>query len=372
MSELIGNLPLYDDLDIPTFSRLLDDNTNSYKFMFMLSLLDLLNNRFFKPFSPISLRDIAVEMLVNAWYPYTVFRLSFGSQDMTGRNLDDLNLGLSQSFSKVTEGNKDVLRDAIKAGKIDGLLTRYVPFRLIRPFFQIPKRLKDHQVNAYIKLVAEEGFESSKPLYKFDENGSAIIVHPSWNSYIQANYQIIRGWISWGWLQYMQKRNPNTPALANKLFPSRERESLAEQTSYWRKILHIRSDFRCIYSGQILTSDNFSLDHYLPWSFVAHNQPWNLTPVPKSVNSSKSDKIPDSIYFDGFVKSQHLGLTTFREVSSEKEWNSHIESFILDLGCSDSRALLDLESLAKQYELKLKPLLALAVSQGFASQWTYK
>jgi hypothetical protein len=161
MSELIGNLPLYDDLDIPTFSRLLDDNTNSYKFMFMLSLLDLLSNRFFRISSPISVRDIAVEMLVNAWYPYAVFRLSFGSQDMTGRNLDDLNLGLNQPFSKVTEGNKDVLRDAINAGKIDGLLTRYVPFRLIRPFFQIPKGLKDHQVNAYIKLAAERGFESS-------------------------------------------------------------------------------------------------------------------------------------------------------------------------------------------------------------------
>ena len=114
MTDSIDSLPFSEDLDVSTFSRLLDNTTNSYKFIFLLSLLDLLSSRFFKTSSPIPLKDIAIEMLVNAWYPHSVFRLSFGSQDLVTRSLDDLNLELSGSSLKITEGNKKILRDTIK------------------------------------------------------------------------------------------------------------------------------------------------------------------------------------------------------------------------------------------------------------------
>ena len=373
MNNSIDNLPFSENLDIATFSRLLDDTTKSYKFVFLLSLLDLLSSRFFKVSSPIPLRDMAVEMLVNAWYPHSVFRLSFGLQDLVTRNLNELNLELNGPSLKITEGNKKILRDAIKTKTISDELVRYVPFRLIRPFFKELRELKDHQVNIQIKLTANQTFETRKPLYKFDEPGTSIIIHPDWATYIQTNYQIIRGWISWRWLQYMQKKNPNTPALANKLFPPRERELLLpSQTSYWKTVLKNCPDFKCIYSGQTLTLDDLSLDHYLPWSFVAHNQPWNLIPIPKSVNSSKSNRIPHNDYFDRFVRSQHLGLTIFHRSSSEKQWNNHIESFIIDLVFCDQSELLNLNLLARQYEIKIKPLLALAVSQGFEDGWIYQ
>ena len=58
-----------------------------------------------------------------------------------------------------------------------------------------------------------------------------------------------------------------------------------------------------------LDKDSISLDHYLPWSFVAHDQLWNLIPTTPSVNSSKSNNIPAENYFSDFVKLQHQGLT---------------------------------------------------------------
>jgi hypothetical protein len=48
----------------------------------------------------------------------------------------------------------------------------------------------------------------------------------------------------------------------------------------------------------------------LPWSFVAHDQLWNLTPTSPEVNSSKSDNLPANTYFDRFVDLQHQGLIT--------------------------------------------------------------
>ena len=372
MTNQLYDLPSSQSIDILTFSRLLDDTTNSYKFVFLLSFLDLLSSQFFKSSSPILLKDLAVEMLVNAWYPHSVFRLSFGLQDMITKNLDSLDLHLEQSFLKITESNKSVLRNAVRGKDISDELVRYVPFRLIRPFFKELRGLKDQQVNHQIKLLAELLFESRKPLYKFDQNSTSITIHPEWALYIQNNYRIIRGWVAWGWLQYMQKNNPNTPALANKLFPPRERESLQNQTLYWETVIKEYSNLSCIYSGQRLTLDDISLDHYLPWSFVAHNQLWNLVPIPKRVNSSKSDRIPSNIYFEKFIEIQHLGLMVFHNYNAGKKWNIYTESFIVDLGFSDKSELLNLERLKAQYKLKIKPLIALAASQGFENDWIYR
>ena len=162
------NLPLSNNLDVSTFSRLLDDTTNSYKFVFFLSILDILSSRFFKVSPSIILKDLAVEMLVNAWYSHSVFRLSFGFQDIITRKLDSLDLNIGRSFARVTEGDKNNLREAIKSKNIDDELVRYVPFRLIRPFFKELRGTDDSQVNSQVKLMAEQVFETRKPLYKFD------------------------------------------------------------------------------------------------------------------------------------------------------------------------------------------------------------
>jgi hypothetical protein len=119
MAEDFNNLPTSENLDISTFSRLLDDTTNYYKFVFFISILDILSCRFFNVTLPITLNELAIEMLVNAWYPHSVFRLSFGLQDMVTRKLDSLGLQMDQSFLKVTESNKNILREAIKSKGID-------------------------------------------------------------------------------------------------------------------------------------------------------------------------------------------------------------------------------------------------------------
>ena len=372
MENYSSGLPESGSLDISTFSRLFDDTTNSYKFIFFISLLDTLRSNHFES-SPISLKDLAIEMLVVAWYPHSAFRLSFGSQDMIAKKLDTLEISSNQSLLKITENNKEILRQNIREKMLNDNydLIKYVPFRLIRPFFSELTGLKDYQVNGRIKEISEQVFESRKPLYKFNIDATAICLHPEWLEYIKMHYQIIRGWVSWGWLRYMQKNNFNTPALSNKLFPPRERESLQSQTAYWKVVIEQSTDLRCIYSNQTLTLDDISLDHYLPWSFLAHNQIWNLIPIPQSVNSSKSNKIPDDFYFSRLIKTQHLGITTFHQCSPLKKWRSFMEPYFIDLGFLGESDLLDFDKFNRQYQLRVQPLIALATSQGFEGKWRY-
>ncbi|MEA5499191.1 HNH endonuclease domain-containing protein [Limnoraphis robusta Tam1] len=376
-------LPSSDQVDVSALSRLFADTTNSYKYLFFISLLDILKRRLFEVLSPISFEEIIVEVLANAWYPHTYFKLSFGSQDKISQKLDALKLEIYEPILNFTDADKKLLRKTIVSQDLKDIvasLAKYVPFRLISPFFK--QEIKLHNVNSgrgtdleyAMPEIAENYFESRKPLYRFDSNEKrnckSIILHPSWAEYLEENYSIVRAWAAWEWLGYMQKCNPSTPALVNKLFMPSQRESLSKQTKYWKLILEKRPETCCIYSNQILNPTRLSLDHYLPWSFVAHDQLWNLVPIVPEVNSSKSNNLPSQKYFTQFVEIQHLGLVTSHQFMKKNTWEKYVEPYTSDLKLS-SEDLLDLDRLKNAYELTLIPLMNLAKNQGFSTEWSF-
>ena len=379
-------LPKSDTVDVSTLSKLFKKTTNSYKYLFFISILDILKRRQFDGLSPITFKEIVIEMLANAWYSHTYFKLSFGKQDKIADKLDYLNIDISDTKIIFQDTEKRHLRKTISNKPIDDIvsdLKRYVPFLLIRPFFERElksaktgrkKRTQPGDDEQEIINLAESLFDVKKPLYRFDaslyKDCSAITLHTEWISYIENNYSIVRAWVSWEWLKYMQQRNPNFPAVANKLFPPQERGSLSNQKAYWRSILN-QTDLQCIYSKQTLPSSGFSLDHYLPWSFVAHDQPWNLIPTFPEINSSKSNYIPDGQYFDEFINLQHLGLSVAKESMGNQKWSNYIEPYIVDLKITDENNLLDLQILKSAYDSTLTPLIAIAMRQGF-SVWSYR
>jgi transcriptional regulator with XRE-family HTH domain len=373
----VQDLPASNQVNIAALARLFDDTTNSYKYLFFISLLDILRRRQFDVLSPISFKELVIEMLANAWYPHTYFKLAFGTQDKIADQLDALSLEITAPILKFTDTDKKELRKEIKGQSIDDtvkFIGKYVPFRLIRPFFTADLAgLTDSKVNQGIVDLAITNFKTTNPLYSFDtataSSCSAIVVHEDWAAYIETNYAIIRAWVSWEWLNYMQKRNPNVPSIVNKIFMPQERGSLDKQTKYWRLIIESTS-MNCIYSQQILEAKRFSLDHYLPWSFVAHDQLWNLIPVPPEVNSSKSNKLPDHKYLQRFIQAQYQGLTLSRENLGEKEWKKYAEPFVADLKLSNEE-ILNPDRLKTAYESTIQPLILLAGQQGFTANWSY-
>ena len=103
---------------------------------------------------------------------------------------------------------------------------------------------------------------------------------------------------------YIQKRNPNVPGIADKLYPPKERK-LEKIKNYWKLILSLEP-IREIYGDEILTEQNISIDHFVPWSYVAHDEMWNLNPTTKSINSSKSNNLPDwDTYFKKLAQQEY-------------------------------------------------------------------
>ncbi|QEN06324.1 hypothetical protein EW093_01215 [Thiospirochaeta perfilievii] len=121
-----------------------------------------------------------------------------------------------------------------------------------------------------------------------------------------------------------------------------------------------------MYSGDRLNKNNISIDHYLPWSFTAHNREWNLIPTSKEVNSSKSNKLPDRRYYSQFLKIQHIALNEYHEIN---KGDKYIENYHIDLNIAKSNLTLD--NLEAKYNRIYKPLFSMAKNQGFETGWVY-
>lgn len=368
--------------NIAALAGLFRHTTNSYKFVFFLALLDLLKRHRFDAERPYTYAEITLEMLALAWFPHTYFKLSFGAQDTIAKKLDALELALDEGANLFTNDRR-ALRAALAGADLKDAarLMDFVPYRLQIPFLEPQLRGVDKGAwmvfERAMPAIANAHFATARPLYRYDSDAwkacSSLTWHPDWVAYLERHFPIIQGWAAWHWLGYMQRRNPTTPGLPNKLFPPLKRDTLARQTKYWRAILaHAEGPpLRCIYSGEVLTAEAFALDHFLPWSFVVHDQLWNLVPAPAAVNSAKSNQLPSPAYFDAFVALQHQGLVIASQILTPAGFARITEDHLADLHLSSPAALLDLGSLTHAYEQNIGPLIALATNQGFTPDWHY-
>ncbi|MGL4483590.1 MAG: HNH endonuclease domain-containing protein, partial [Anaerovoracaceae bacterium] len=142
------------------------------------------------------------------------------------------------------------------------------------------------------ELVKQINLEEGVVYHFFDGAGleKGIKVQPEWAKYIANNRQIIEGWIEYNLMIYLQRRNPNVPGIPNKLNAPSQR-NLAKVIKYWKALSDV-SKVVDIYTGKDIEKNEISIDHFIPWSYVAHDEMWNLIPTKKSTNSSKSNKLP--------------------------------------------------------------------------------
>ncbi len=359
------NLPSSPSLRIHILAGFFNNVSASYKYVFFLSVLHLAKKHQFKPVD-LPFPDIEHEMLKIAWYPHTFYKLNFGYSDQLGIILEDFTKKMNYAHNDDINDLESKLKQYLKSA--DTTLLNMVPYRLINHFVDEPGYRKNDDLD--VIRYANDCCSERKPLYSFKVNrktrNNAVKIHPEWLEYIKTNYHILEGFVHWEWLTYMQKRNPNVLNIGEKLFPPDKRSSLALPTQFWKNII-LNNKITCIYSGSILNDGNLSIDHYLPWSFLAHDREWNLVPVNKSINSSKSSKLPDNRYFDSFVKLQHLAI---KAAPSIIKGDKYLENYMIDLKINDMKNL-DLILLEKQYRQLYDPLFSIARNQGFEEGWVY-
>lgn len=289
-------LPPSADVPVEFLAATLRSTTNSYKYLWLLALVEV----FGEPGADarglrIPMDEMLSRMLSIAWYPIRRFRLSFGTQDRVGRAVGDLADALGDP-RRDTGVRRDEIRAALASDRsLHQDLERYVPYRFLTPWFPGElKGRKDSRKNPVIRECAAGGYGSREraPLYRFrGERDEEIEVHPAWAAYLVRHAEVVAGFARWHLVRYLESRNPGVPNLAGKLAPP-EARNLSRPRKLWGEILDRSEGVTCVYTGRPVTRDSFSLDHFVPWSFVAHDLLWNLAPVPREVNSSKGDQLP--------------------------------------------------------------------------------
>ena len=361
-------LPESDELDISRLAAIFSDTTNSYKFYWLLAILDSLRETGQTRFS---MQDLSLRMVANVWYPLDYFKLSFGKQDgfkpiadfvserITVDNRPTAPNLFSQLNTRLSTTDLTLLHRRVN------VLLNWVPYRFIRPFFaQETRGLLDHHVNGKIVELASQ---TEKAPYRFIDGD--IELNDKWTAYLQQHQAILRGFTSWHLVRFLQKNNPNVIGLTEKLEKPVERD-LKVAGRFWKGYLVENPDLQCIYSGQLITTANLSLDHFLPWSFVAHDQIWNIIPTPKPVNSAKNDWLPSiELYFSSYAKLQFNGFQFHANKGQNKLLEDYSVLFGRSLNDIQQQPLSDFQEDLRRVIL---PQYQTAKNLGFSHPFEYK
>ena len=312
MLSPFDGLPKVQPVDLPRepypgataiIGRVFDAVDTTYKFYWFLSLIEMAFRSGSGQRLEIPLAVLGREMVTQGWFTRRQFRLWFGHQDRLQAVIDHLAAtSLLKPGAELSAARAEAARLPLtQVAKVLG----FVPYRFLSPWFQQELRIlgSDSFKNDAIKHFAIRSRRSgrSSPYY-FDSavgRPNAILLDKTWITFLQSNYRVLRAFTLISLARFLEVRNPGIPGIINKLERPQDRD-LTKARLFWNEVMGIRP-IHCLYSGTDL-SNGYDIDHFIPWSFVTHDLIWNLIPVSRAANASKSDSLPSFVhYLDNYI-----------------------------------------------------------------------
>lgn len=374
--ETMLQLPYSDELNIGYLSRLFDNTSNCYKFFWFKAILQKIDGKR----NSFTFDELINEMIADAWYMVSEFHLRLGPVGITD-NLEEVVKYIYEKY-KITPSEKrekilyflrNIEDKEIKRYKSS--LTLNVPYRLQVPFYN-DISIENKLWNGSKQILTAEINRQRRLMYYFSfVSGldSVIEVDDKWASYLLKNKEILFGWTHLKLIQYLQVRNPSVPGIADKIEAPTSRD-IDKVRKYWKLIVQIDPSIKDIYGGITLSEEHISVDHFIPWQYVAHDELWNLHPTTKRINSSKSNSLPS---WDNYFIS--LGELEYRayDLKEKNELISHEFNKIAPyhLNNPDIKNRLYASGLGKgefvdRLERVMRPVYESALTSGF-KEWKY-
>ncbi|SFP98984.1 HNH endonuclease [Lachnospiraceae bacterium XBB1006] len=294
-------LPHSDELNISYLSRLFDNTTNCYKFFWFQAILDKLDGKHTR----FTFDELINEMIADAWYMVTEYHLRLGPLGITD-NLEEVVKYIFAEYDFRSSEKREQIIDFLqntddkKIVKYKSDLTLNVPYRLQVPFYD-EVQIERNMWNGSKKNLTEAINRQRRLMYYFvlvSGLGTEIEVDALWAEYLFRHKEILKGWEQLKLIQYLQNKNPSVPGIAEKIEAPAARD-IERVRKYWKLIVQVDPSLRDIYGAELLKDVTISVDHFVPWQYVAHDELWNLHPTTRSINSSKSNLLPSwKMYFE--------------------------------------------------------------------------
>lgn len=369
-------LPYSDELNIGYLSRLFDNTTNCYKFFWFQAILRKVDGNHCR----FSFNELINEMIADAWYMVTEYHLRLGPLGITD-NLEEVVKYIHENYGFMSSEKRDKILEFLqstedkKIAKYKSDLTLNVPYRLQVPFYD-EITIERSMWNGSKQNLTDEINRQRRLMYYFtlvSGLGTVIEVDGLWAEYLTKHKEILKGWTQLKLIKYLQNKNPSVPGIADKIEAPAARD-IERVRKYWKLIIQIDPSLRDIYGEIVLADENISVDHFVPWQYVAHDELWNLHPTTRSINSSKSNSLPSwTLYFNS------LGELEYRayELKSQNELVAHEFQKIAPYHLNNQEIRnqlyadgLDRKVFIERLEHVIRPVYESAQTQGF-KEWIY-
>ena len=306
----------YNILDIEGFSRMMKDPSYCYKFYWLEAIVKLIS----EDKKEATYDEIINEMIANAWYSVLEFHIHLSGIWGNGEIKDSLEKAVLK-LQKLSDlpGNASKVEIKNKIAEFDKelhgekmVLTQNVPYKALSGFANrgsefINLNSSAGRMMAYYNRINE----MVNPLpYTFGEQKGLerkIIFHESWIKMIQDNMVSILGWIQYEKVKWLQNNNPEVPGLVYKLAPLDDKmRKLGHVRKLWAAIID-STNVIDVFKDEPIKVEAYDVDHFIPWSFVMNDELWNLMPMDSSLNSSKSNRLPQwEKFFMKFAQNQYV------------------------------------------------------------------
>lgn len=344
------NLPQNIKLPVSSLSRIFENTTATYKFYWFVAMMDIVVK---EHKTRISFWEIIAGMIAESWYPIHYFKLSFGKSDSLFVKSLEIQKEYQISIESDKEKIKNLLVDNLKeTKKFLKIFSINVPYRFLSPWIRYTY---DEEVIAKSQL-----FENNALYAIYNDE---IVINDLWVEYLTKHYKILRDFAFWNLTEFLQKRNPNVPDVPSKLIKPIQRDSLTKQRKYWDSYIEITGGINCIYTGKNIIAKEYDLDHFVPWSFVSHNLLWNLIPSDPSVNSAKSNNLPQlDKYLQPFASLHQDAM----KILYEKNMNNKIfEDYLIIYDSIPDLINLSKSDFFNVFKRTFTPMVQIAENMGF-------
>ena len=226
-------LPESEHLNIASLSRLFDNKSECYKLFWFQAILNYIcKNR-----NDINYEELIDEMIADAWYMVTEYHLNLGPND----TVETVVNYISDNYKLPSSIKKDEILKWLGSCEdkviinIKRKLIKYVPCRLQAPFIKGLSESSWKKIETSPEIL--NGYEGLIYYYDISKKKleSRIRISKEWAEYVKENQEILRGWIKYNMITYLQKRNPSVPGISDKLYPPLER-NLENVKKLWKKI----------------------------------------------------------------------------------------------------------------------------------------
>ena len=298
----------YSDLDLDKFARSLDDPSECYKFYWLEAIISLLNSGK----TTFTFEEIIDRMIASVWYTVTTYHLHLGPRRDVSTASNNMELAVDALNSALQSKGKALAKDAPTeliiaemhqedkaVRKYKATIAQTVPYFFLSQFITVPKThntTNNWRKPQVVVPIINETFRTQVIPYNIihmkDRLQSQVVMNEKWAEYLINEQTVIKEWLQYKKIVFLQARNPGVPGIIYKLEPEKQR-NYENVRKLWN-ILIDRNDFMDIYSRQSLQEEGrYDLDHFVPWSYVACDELWNLTPTNHTMNIQKSDHLPD-------------------------------------------------------------------------------